>query len=1239
MNESNDNDNSNSEGIPEKKKKRKKHKKKKTITLDEFLNMNKDVFGEGLGDVQGIEEVPTQIVAKQLKPRKPPKIVIGSKITPTAEIAKLKKQGIVIRKKSNQQHQFEGVKVMHSKPVNLQNVRTNKKNPTVQKPKQFLSSSNDVLAKLQNSQIKIVKKGAQIPSTSETSRIETSKEAKVETEKTNSPNTSDTEETENATNKKSEQKEENFTHKEKENSSNKVKMSPKNTAVSNSQSPEHRNLTNPVEHGNQREEEEDESHVLINNKISEKNISEDQKVISQLSKPKINSTGAINALKNLSQHITIKPMSSPHSALNQQKSFNNCNDECQSSDVNQDHFEDELDITDNKVIEFPQGNSDKKSLNALIHLSHLTVKSVNQSKSASSVLVKKYLPDDRNSAEELDIENCINSSGINKPNKVIDTTREHNVDVQQESSKSLDVMKNISKHVTIKSLKPSPKSAKIITDKEYESDIDDQVDDDPDLDTNTQNGGCIFEKKYLNIRLPNSVTMKSLKSPAMKSQSANNSPNSTNRFIDNENHKTDKESPHKIDEATKQTCTNILKQLPNITAKPLNSIKNTQVTVNTPNQAMNMQKCNFVQKSIKKEETKEIEIFNIDDSDEEEVNNQNIKKNETQTTSTTNSLCKIKPNIYNQKLDALRNLNKNITIKSTNQLRSTAIENPKNLEDDESNQEYYSEHENEDAQIPVQRTTSLNNTLRHLGKHITVVSSSPKTSVSSGNTGTKIGNIKPEIEEYDSEPEVNLHEKITETDHESDNEFEDTIAIDRKAVAVRTPNSDSDHETDKSDNDEDIESQITTSILTRRFQDASGKPDCLSNLKNITIKSSKDVNFDDEESEDDSKMRNSEATPVVPKFGTQMSVKPFKQMKSDSESKSDIPINKNMKQQVLGRPSNQSVNKVSTSDQADAINKEVTIQTFQTKTVIQEITTTVTKTIRTVNQEVRNTNQSTTMIMPQRVQGIRPNQQINNPQGTQVRTMRPRIRNSAPANRPVVGSFVRSPNQGIPVRGSVTSSNQLVPYRPPMTMSNQLVPVRPGVTVRGPRTPVIRKPGPALSSGPPRPVFGKPLKISPTAMTSNKRPTSVETAGPFSCFKKPKDSPIPSFDDSDGSVHFASSSQTSRSNFSSITKTVADNSLITSSQMSSEVRASMQKISNLSNMSAIKVVRTSKAKQTMQVEEKSDVSATKRSALEAIERLQKQGLLVKKPRVEEHDIDQEPFDSGGDNDDDCYDNT
>lgn len=1305
MNESNDN--SNSEGIPERKKKRKKHKKKKTITLDEFLNMNKDVFGEGLGDVQGIEEVPTRAVTKQLKPRKP-RIVSGAKVTPTAEIEKLKKQGIVVKKKLNNSNQFQGMKVMHRKPMNLENVRLNTIKTTVQEPNPSSSTPNDVLAKLQNSQLKISKKVAQNFSCSET-LVETEASAA----KKDSLKPSDLEE-ENikAASRGIDQINENIAQKEKNNINN--KMSLKNTAGLNPENVDDNTSTNPVDDSDQHMEEKGKSPVFSNIQKPEEKcmVSDGHKWTLKSDKAKISSANSLNALKNVCQHITIKPITSPNSPLNPLKTgLDECNDDCQTSDVD----EDETETTDNKTTEPKQNNADKKSLNALKHLSHLTVKSVNQSKSILPVFVKNDLPDDHYSSGESDIEKCINSSEIPKttykateskennsdkkpfnalkhlshlivksvnqtkstshilpkndlpddnnlaeeadiekyitsteipkPQKIttkqLDTIKQSNFDVYQEPCKSLDATKHISQHVTIKSLKQPPKSDEYVTDKgDHEGDSDNNGDNDnPYLENNAQNGRNIFGNKNLNIKLPSTVTMKSL-----KSQSPNISPKSTKRYVD---FKSDKEVPPNIDAATKQTCTNILKQLPNITAKPLNSTKNAQpqITVNTSKQGMSMQKGNFVKKT---EETKEeIEIFDIDDSDEEEMKKHNTIKNETQAKPNSNSSCKVAPNIANQKLGELCNLNKNITIKSSNQLRTTVTESSENFEADE---EYCSDTENENVQIPVQKTTSFNNTLRNLGKHITVKSSAPKTPVNyRTNLTSKIKDITPEIEEYDSEPEINSQVRITEIDHESDDEIKNPIPTVNKNAVVQTPDSDSDHELPKC-SDEDTESQITTTILGKRFQGANKKPDCLSNLKNITVKSLKHMD-EEEENDEESETHDSmhEAKPTS-KFGIQMSAKP--QIETDSKTQTDTPVTKNMNQQVVARSTNQSTNQKNISasaNQVNTVNKEVTVQTFQTKTVIQEITTTVTKTIRTVNQavkqEVRTTNQNTSMIRPQRLQGIRPNQQMNKFQGTQVRqampTMRPRLRALTPANRPVVGSFVRSPTQGIPVRGCVSTSNQVVPFRPTTATSNQLVPVRPGLTVRGssPRMPFIRKPGPSTSS-PQRPVFGKPLKISPTALTSNKRPKGEETVGPFSCFKKPKESPIPSFDDSECPVQFASSSQSSRSNFSNTVKTVKGNSIITCTQISSELSSNMQQISNLNNMSGIKMVKTSQAKQTTHVEEKNEISSSKRSALEAIERLQKQGLLVKKPRVEEEETDQEHFDSSGDDEDDnCYYNT
>lgn len=143
-----------SDQLLKKSKKHKKHKKTKkpAITLDEFLNMNKDVFGEGI-DFEGVEEVPTRAITKRLKVNKKTQIS-GLKTIP--ELDKLRKQGIIIKKKSG-----DGI---ITKPLKIaQNVIVDKaKRNTKEHTK--LSSSNEILSKLisqGNNEIQILKKGSQ----------------------------------------------------------------------------------------------------------------------------------------------------------------------------------------------------------------------------------------------------------------------------------------------------------------------------------------------------------------------------------------------------------------------------------------------------------------------------------------------------------------------------------------------------------------------------------------------------------------------------------------------------------------------------------------------------------------------------------------------------------------------------------------------------------------------------------------------------------------------------------------------------------------------------------------------------------------------------------------------------------------------------------------------------------------------------------------------------------------------
>ncbi|OWR55796.1 hypothetical protein KGM_207751 [Danaus plexippus plexippus] len=68
-------------------------------------------------------------------------------------------------------------------------------------------------------------------------------------------------------------------------------------------------------------------------------------------------------------------------------------------------------------------------------------------------------------------------------------------------------------------------------------------------------------------------------------------------------------------------------------------------------------------------------------------------------------------------------------------------------------------------------------------------------------------------------------------------------------------------------------------------------------------------------------------------------------------------------------------------------------------------------------------------------------------------------------------------------------------------------------------------------------------------------------------------------------------------------------------QMKSETSTSSHQLSKLSNVSGLKIVKTNASNK---VEEKCEVTSANKNTLEALEKLQKQGLLIKKPRFEEY---------------------
>uniref|UniRef100_A0A2A4IWH4 Uncharacterized protein n=1 Tax=Heliothis virescens TaxID=7102 RepID=A0A2A4IWH4_HELVI len=263
-----------------------------------------------------------------------------------------------------------------------------------------------------------------------------------------------------------------------------------------------------------------------------------------------------------------------------------------------------------------------------------------------------------------------------------------------------------------------------------------------------------------------------------------------------------------------------------------------------------------------------------------------------------------------------------------------------------------------------------------------------------------------------------------------------------------------------------------------------------------------------------------------------------------------------------------------------------------------------------MKQEVRNTSfQSNKPMVAQRVQGVKPSQSTNL-QGVVIR---------------------HAPPGGVGARASNTIT-QIRPANTAVRPLKQIVPARPRMNLARPNNPAMaigRKVVP--SSTPSKPMIGKPLKVSPAAMASGtgKRLNTEDVSGPFSCFKKPKESlipvsDIPTFGNSDVTA-FTTASHTS-SNFTSTTKVVKGNSVVSAKQVKSEVNATSQQFSRLNNATGIKIM-TSQQKQS-QVHEKSESSPMKRTTLEAIQRLQKQGLLVKKPRTDVNE-DNESSDHDG----------
>ncbi|CAH0715428.1 unnamed protein product, partial [Brenthis ino] len=1103
-----------------KSKKHKKHKKSKkaAITLDEFLNMNKDVFGDGL-DVQGIEEVPTQVVLKKAKGKK--LSIKGQSKIVNADLAKLQKHGITVKTKSGARPGVANVK------NNTENVQVNKTNVT--------NCPNEILSKLLNegnSQIKIVKKSI------------SQNDPKNDDHDTSNNNT-------DTIDRLSKDNKGENTLSDKEDVQNPVKENLYNISS---------DTANNIQADSEIINKASTFFKSVNNEISVENntqSTDNDNTNSEKARPFIalpdRKTSTPTDENSTKKSDTFLPSSSTvisGKSVNETKRNVLVDYQIADNDETPQPDMDTEDHTKNLNENDADNNIANKTLNALKHLSHLiTVKPLNQPKSPTL--------------------GGINSDKVNNENESRERVKEdiHNASISQHlSSNEQKLCKNVKMINNQITIKPSKTSSEH-TQSDFDSDGEFNDYDECNLSAE-------FEELD-EINSPNNnvkrVKLKIKNLPI--SQSKQIIKNDCNEIVNNE---TEHEDEFQSEENTNKGASSssnidILKRLTNVTAKSIPSVKNinkpTNIKIARP--IINQVK-ETLPKNVYKTHT-EVEIYNIDDSDSDGDHKLEIKQS-------------------NQTIEALRSLGKNITIKSNQQnikeeVKDKKIINKSTRSDNMSNGSHFkfSKHSPD-----IQKSINLQNKLKSLGGNITVKSrNSPNLT---NKEQFNFDEFDDEDEAIDSEPESNVAKiKITEVteDDVSDNECPDS----RTDAIVESPHaSNSENEDNHNDTDEefaDLENEIKKSILKKQEEPTtSKKPPCLENFKhlnNLTIKSLKTKKNDS--TEESNVPLQKEASEDTHNFNKQIAIK---------QLKNNIPQNGQAinKTNQSSTSINQTVNK-NVSSSLNQVNTVKTVKKFQSQTVIEEITTTVTKTIRTMNQSSNEVVQSNVRPGPRSM--IRPQKMFNRPQGP--------IRHTSPT----VGTRIRN---ATPIRHATPST---------VKPTNQLVPVRAVLNIQ--KGPVfntgVRKIAPPKSS-PQKPVVGK-LKMSPHALNqATKRPMD-EASGHFSCFKKPKESPMTSMDMADSfddTVQYASATH-SQSNFSSVTKTVKGKGMVTATQVRSEVStSSQQQLSKLSNMSGLKIAKMS-SKQTMQVEEKNISTATK-NTLDALEKLQKQGLLVKKPRIDEY---------------------
>ncbi|XP_047990870.1 protein PFC0760c-like isoform X2 [Leguminivora glycinivorella] len=896
-----------------------------------------------------------------------------------------------------------------------------------------------------------------------------------------------------------------------------------------------------------------------------------------------NSTSHV--LKNISKNITIKPMSPILKQPEDVPSDEHC-------DSDFDNLEDDTSMkTKNKGINKSKGQSNHMTSisQALKNISkNVTIKSMSPLIKHSKDIVNDEHDSDFDNFEDIPIEN---RHKINKSTE------------QSVLTSSSHVLKNISKNLTVKPMSPLMKKTKEDVPQEENNDSESDNYEDTSMKSQNDHGSALD-------RLKNKPGIK-LKAVQMPLINKNTSGNINENKTGDETHK----------QTNIQFSNNILKNLKNITAKPVltNKSVSQQGTVKSNNTPDAIKQGNVTKQTMHtKEMNQDIEIYNIDDSDDEYEQQKTNKIEQPQIKKEPIKASVNSPAVLN----AIKNMSKHITLKPSNN-QTVVVKKEENFSDEYEMHDDGEFSSNDDFEqmldtshkptfikkVDQNKNNNLNNVFKQLGQQVTVKS---KNTLNPSN----MKSVHPSQDfnqrniEHDTDSEEELYTgkvKITEVTEDDDN-----IDHENEGIVTQSPEDSGDEQfTKEIDDMDDFNSQNIKVKLNENHKPNSHG--LLKNIsKNIIIKSITEKSANSSENGSTSNQN----------LCKELVVKPVAQNKPDISSDTSNMHNTYKRNAGPGSSSQNSPavqQKFTKAGAVNTVNKEVKVKTIQSETVIEEITTTVTKTIRrvnqtTVNQQVVNASKvspAPRMVKPQTGPRMPNIYSSNNLKGLTVRQPNPR---TVQPNPRTVQSNPRivQPNPRT-VRPKI---RQQAPIRPPSSMlvrptiSNQLVPMRPGVTPIRPMNPTM-----PVKNVPrqPRPV-GQPLKVSPNVVNQSlKRPGNDESPGHFSCFKKPKESLIPGTETAETSsnFHYASSSQTSK--FCSTSQTVKGNSVVTSTQMKAQTITQQQQINKLGNISGLKVAKTCQVSRV----EKTEVSPSKRTALEAIEKLQKQGLLIKKPRVEE----------------------